>query len=81
LVTSEYVVYFKEPISEFSMFVLTAACDGSIISKNLKSVMVETDMTEREFLAMLAEYVEVENIGYIKAIRTLEPDWSLLENT
>lgn len=79
MVTSEYEVYFIEPVSEFSLFVLGARCDGFIIADDLQSIQVEYDGDERQFISLLAEVVEVEKITFIKTIRTLEPDWLSLE--
>lgn len=79
MVTSEYEVYFIEPVSEFSLFVLGTRCDGFIIDEDLKHIQVEYDGDEKNFLSLLAEIIEVEKIAFIKSIRTLEPDWLLLE--
>ncbi len=45
------------------------------ISPNLRSLVIESDLDEREFLHLLSELVDVEQIGLIEHKRTLEPDW------
>lgn len=51
------------------------------INENCTYLHVESDLTEREFLRLLAENISVRNIGLIEHIRTLEPDWLGFEKT
>lgn len=75
MVTSEYQITFKQPESEFALYLIGEQCDSYFINKEHTYLAVENDLDERSFLELLAENVKVRNIGLIKHIRTLEPDW------
>lgn len=75
MVTSEYKVTLKKPESIFRLSLIGEQCDMYFINENCTYLHVESDLTEREFLQLLAENISVRNIGLIEHIRTLEPDW------
>lgn len=81
MVTIEYHVHFTKPVSEFSLVYLSTFVSHSVIDNNLKYIIVETTLNEREFLKLLSETVDVEKIGLIKHVRLLEPDWFFLKET
>ncbi len=75
MVTSEYTVTFREDIGEFHLMLIGKLGTDFAISPNLRSLVIESDLDEREFLHLLSELVDVEQIGLIEHKRTLEPDW------
>lgn len=75
MVTSEYTVTFKEAIGEFHLMLIGKLGSDFAIAPSFQSIVVESDLDERDFLHLLAELVDVEKIGLIEHKRTLEPDW------
>ncbi len=75
MVTSEYTITFKEELGEFHLMLIGKLGTDFALNPNLRSVIVESDLDERDFLHLLSELVDVEQIGLIEHKRTLEPDW------
>ncbi len=75
LVTSEYTLTFEDPISEFEMLLICKLGVDFSYNEDLTVCTVESEMSTREFLKEIAELTDVENIGLIQHLVTLEPDW------
>jgi hypothetical protein len=75
LVTSEYTLIFTDPISEFEMLLLCKLGDDFSYNEDYTVCTIETLMGEREFLREISELTDVENIGLIQHLVTMEPDW------
>jgi len=75
VVTSEYTLTFEESISEFEMLLICRLGTDFSYNEDFTFCTVESDLTTREFLTEIAQLTDVENIGLIKHIITLEPDW------
>ncbi len=75
MVTSEYTITFTDPISEFEMLLLCKLGDDFSYNEELTVCTVETLMGQREFLQAISELIQVENIGLIQHLVTMEPDW------
>jgi hypothetical protein len=75
LVTSEYTITFTDPISEFEMLLLCELGDDFSYNTDFTVCTVETSMGQREFLQAISELIQVENIGLIQHLVTMEPDW------
>lgn len=77
MVTSEYKVTFQDPISEFEMLLICRLGTDFSYNEDFTVCTVESDMGTRDFLREISEITDVENIGLIQLLVTLEPDWLL----
>jgi hypothetical protein len=75
LVTSEYTITFTDSISEFEMLLLCKLGDDFSYNEDYTVCTIESLMGEREFIREIADLVDVENIGLIQHLVTMEPDW------
>ena len=80
MVTIEYHVTFNTTMGEFVLNLIGQVGSSYFINDCHQHIVIETDLEEREFLYALSQLVDVETIGYIKAVRHLEPDWIGLKN-
>ncbi len=75
MVTSEYTITFTDSISEFEMLLLCKLGDDFSYNEDYTVCTIESLMGEREFIREIADLVDVENIGLIQHLVTMEPDW------
>lgn len=75
MVTSEYTITFTDPLSEFEILLLGKLGDDFSYNEDYTVCTIESLMGEREFIREIAQLIDVENIGLIQHLVTMEPDW------